>query len=756
MLQGCWHPLAIIGKGDIVERLDGVRGCTYDEYIAADPRCTENSIDQSGYTVSYEAVPHEGWAFVGWQGTPCSSLSTSPYCDFDLPKDFIDLVNEAWPGTEVPPTTALFQKQDPQWLIAGFEDSGPGELGIFLATDGGDLIHALGDYSGDDIQEAGNFISYSRTDSGGQLTAYVSDVGLPTLVTIAGDGRIDMRFHNYRLDEGLVDVTMNYGAKEETIQNIPLPTDIPIPAEQLILGASNLRNQAAPNVEGTDFFDFTDEAKKVEYGVLGLRYAGCLAYAAAAGLATGPGVVAVGAVAVVTCTLAVDGIVTYARTGELNTNVIELSNCIGSPVNPGLGLRSCLQLAGVAGAKWLRILDDELNDFTRDINESVSLTSEFVRRFQSFMCEVDSDLRYQAYHASETASEFDTPPNIQIISPSPSKQLFAGEALISALIMDDLRVNAATWRISKVSDAAENPFERNGTLNSADDCASNWADTVDLQSYPAGIYQLLVTAFDDSERGMSRSEHLFEILGNGASFTVYEIGGYNCAELGITCGRGADNYFRLVRPPEMLEKIQERSGQDSNGSPIDKTTILTTFVATSTPGQRVCRGPNGQWIPRVDGPHVREWDSPIRDNQEGEDRHSTMSAFSVQADGTVFYEFTSRWNQDLTSRFSSFGVSATGRRSRDYVSSESLQLNLDNGGGRWTVNAQNNTRQSNSYGGPAEKKRSPVHDNWSNYSRTSTRADHVLNATDQGFKEYSRLTVVQEVFEGEPIPEVCQ
>ena len=49
LLQACRHPLEIVGQGHIVERIAGVRGCTYEEFQAQSPRCTENDVTNAAY-----------------------------------------------------------------------------------------------------------------------------------------------------------------------------------------------------------------------------------------------------------------------------------------------------------------------------------------------------------------------------------------------------------------------------------------------------------------------------------------------------------------------------------------------------------------------------------------------------------------------------------------------------------------------------------------------------------------------------------
>ena len=113
LLEACKHPLSIEGEGDIIERLVGHRGCTLEEFQAASSRCTENEVSDEDYIVSYEAVPHPGWSFVGWQGgTGCGPDSIAPYCEYNVTKAFVSLTDETWPGLIFPATVAVFARSN--------------------------------------------------------------------------------------------------------------------------------------------------------------------------------------------------------------------------------------------------------------------------------------------------------------------------------------------------------------------------------------------------------------------------------------------------------------------------------------------------------------------------------------------------------------------------------------------------------------------------------------------------------------------
>ena len=112
LVTACKHPLEIKGKGHIIERIYGERGCTLEEFEAGSPRCTENTVRGERYLVSYEAVPEPGWEFVRWEGLACLKDSVEPYCEYDTSQEGVDKFNAADPDAELPATVAVFRKRN--------------------------------------------------------------------------------------------------------------------------------------------------------------------------------------------------------------------------------------------------------------------------------------------------------------------------------------------------------------------------------------------------------------------------------------------------------------------------------------------------------------------------------------------------------------------------------------------------------------------------------------------------------------------
>lgn len=112
-LCACKHPLEIRGQGSIVERIYGERGCSWEEFQAASPRCTENDVRGERYLVSYQAVPEPGWRFSHWEGLKCAKDSIGNYCEYDISRAVVDKAHEENPdGLEVPATVAVFVRDN--------------------------------------------------------------------------------------------------------------------------------------------------------------------------------------------------------------------------------------------------------------------------------------------------------------------------------------------------------------------------------------------------------------------------------------------------------------------------------------------------------------------------------------------------------------------------------------------------------------------------------------------------------------------
>jgi hypothetical protein len=110
-LQACKHPLEIRGGGDIAERLNGVRGCTLEEFQLAAPRCTNNEATEQDYIVSYEAIPRPGWVFIGWEGTACSTITEEGFCEYNLEQAWVDFIDITWSEFSFPSTIAIFEPE---------------------------------------------------------------------------------------------------------------------------------------------------------------------------------------------------------------------------------------------------------------------------------------------------------------------------------------------------------------------------------------------------------------------------------------------------------------------------------------------------------------------------------------------------------------------------------------------------------------------------------------------------------------------
>jgi len=118
-LQGCRHPLAIVGEGDIVELNGSGRGCSLEQFRAQHAACVENDVS-GDYFVNYEARPRPGWRFVRWEG-PCGGDSDFGHCRLQVPADMVKQWDASEEDAQAPASTAVFQPVSGEtgYLLAG-------------------------------------------------------------------------------------------------------------------------------------------------------------------------------------------------------------------------------------------------------------------------------------------------------------------------------------------------------------------------------------------------------------------------------------------------------------------------------------------------------------------------------------------------------------------------------------------------------------------------------------------------------------
>ncbi len=110
LMAGCKHPLAITGEGDIVETVNGVRGCAFEEYEAQWARCTDNEV-QNNETAIYRALPRPGWRFSHWDGI-CAKDSPGDDCQQNYTQGLANFWDDNFPGLPLPSLTAVFVEDD--------------------------------------------------------------------------------------------------------------------------------------------------------------------------------------------------------------------------------------------------------------------------------------------------------------------------------------------------------------------------------------------------------------------------------------------------------------------------------------------------------------------------------------------------------------------------------------------------------------------------------------------------------------------
>ena len=102
LLQGCSHPIEIVGDGDVLSG-SGARDCLLEDHAAGLENCTENVV-MDDYRETYYAVPRTGWVFHRWANYCVDE--TGNECTFDVSAD---TVHQNW-GEVLPPLIAVFRQ----------------------------------------------------------------------------------------------------------------------------------------------------------------------------------------------------------------------------------------------------------------------------------------------------------------------------------------------------------------------------------------------------------------------------------------------------------------------------------------------------------------------------------------------------------------------------------------------------------------------------------------------------------------------
>ena len=160
LLAGCKHTLEIDGRGDIVEILNGVRGCSLDEFSAGLSTCTDNDVFTDERVV-YRGLPRPGWRFSHWDGV-CAEDSPGDDCELRYKEAAARAWDEQHPDKDLPPLTAVFVQEGDtlagqEYIAASFGAEGRTSYGSLL--DG--LFTTAGDYRYTTLQ-ASSRDSYDR------------------------------------------------------------------------------------------------------------------------------------------------------------------------------------------------------------------------------------------------------------------------------------------------------------------------------------------------------------------------------------------------------------------------------------------------------------------------------------------------------------------------------------------------------------------------------------------------------------------
>ena len=171
-LAACKHTLEVQGQGDIVEMVNGVRGCSMEEFQAGLTRCTDNEITGDERAV-YRALPRPGWRFSHWEAI-CEPESQDGDCEHNYEQRLVDIWDSE-PRDPLPPIRAVFTQdgdtlQGSSYIASQF--GGIGSTGYATLLDA--LLTADGDFRYT-TQQAGTLNgferrpTYYRVESNGQL-----------------------------------------------------------------------------------------------------------------------------------------------------------------------------------------------------------------------------------------------------------------------------------------------------------------------------------------------------------------------------------------------------------------------------------------------------------------------------------------------------------------------------------------------------------------------------------------------------------
>lgn len=101
VLQGCSHPIEIVGEGDVLSA-SGDRDCLLEQHAAGADNCSENLVIDN-YLETYYATPRTGWQFHRWASYCIDDASGE--CGFDVPAQTVE---QFW-GATATPLVAIFR-----------------------------------------------------------------------------------------------------------------------------------------------------------------------------------------------------------------------------------------------------------------------------------------------------------------------------------------------------------------------------------------------------------------------------------------------------------------------------------------------------------------------------------------------------------------------------------------------------------------------------------------------------------------------
>ena len=368
-------------------------------------------------------------------------------------------------------------KSSTSLLLININDTNPNDVGLIVASDAGDTLYVAGSRDINGQLNQSKYVVHKNNSYGYETKVFLSATGLPTLAII---DQITYRFLNYRLDQNLVDIVVNYNdGRKDVFNDIPMPDNLQSFNAPTIAPSNALKLQVSGQISyksQTAGSALSDVSGALSNAMIGVKIVGCAVGAISA--STGVGFLAAAAL----CGLAIDDIKNYINNGYTEPGITDYVTC------PMGDLIACVEAVGDLGSKYLSVLDKHLTtirDNIDEINDALDKLITFEERWETF-------------HPGQPYSEAnDTPPLITINSPymwaTPIQVISDGDLYIDVRIEDDVEVIGNRYTITNIDDGTITAV---GSFDMTPPLQTNFSKNIDVSSWKDGIYEIKVFARD--------------------------------------------------------------------------------------------------------------------------------------------------------------------------------------------------------------------------------------------------------------------